>query len=89
MWTLKCMKINHNSVSVFETRFLLIKVFLQYFIICTPCFRYSLMFYMYVYAIQVGVLKLYLPVVMSHIVLPSLVPYPVYVYILTQCCGHA
>ena len=28
------------------------------------------MFYMYVYANQVGVLKLYLPVMMSHIVLP-------------------
>ena len=28
------------------------------------------MFYMYVYANQVGVLKLYLPVMMSHILLP-------------------
>ena len=60
--------------------FLLIKVFFTMFKICTPCFHYSLMFYMYVYAYQVGVLKLYLPVVIAHILLPHPVMY-MYIYL--------
>ena len=39
------------------------------------------MFYMYVYANQVGVLKLYLPVMMSHIVLPPFAVSCTYIYI--------
>ena len=34
-------------------------------------------------------LKLYLPVMMSHIVLPPFAVSCMYIYILTWCCGHA
>ena len=71
------MEVNHNSISVLETRFLLIKVFLHFLIdvhhasVTHSCF-------ICIYANQVGVLKLRTYHVISHIFPVSR---SVYVYI--------